>query len=423
MSSFEKKEKSMVDMFVTIEGEEWKKAVEKAFNKLSKNVTVDGFRKGQAPKNIIEKRISKAERYYQAVDDNANHWMRAAFEENDLTPISQPVLDIKEINEDKADLVYTFAVTPEVTIKDYDGLKYEVEDYSVKDEEIEKEIERLRESFAEMEIKEGKAESGDTVNIDYKGFKDDVAFEGGEASGHDLVLGSNSFIPGFEDQLIGTKAGDEVDVKLSFPEDYPHEDLKGAPVVFKVKVNEVKTKVLPEVNDDFAKDLNIKDVESLDELKTSTKNRLETQKKLQNEAKADEELLTQLIDKMEADIPDVMVEDEVQGQINQMASQIQAYGMDFNQYLQMMGKTLDDLKEDYKDNALKTVKTRLALQEIAKKENLSPSEEEINNEYQKIADQYQMKLEDVKQYISEDMIKYDVQSSKALDFVKEHAKK
>ena len=423
MSRFEKKEKSMVDLFVTIEGEEWKKAVDKAFDKLAKNVQVDGFRKGQAPKNIIEKRISKAERLYQAVDDNANDWMRKALEENELMPISQPVLDVKEVNDEKVDLVYTFAVTPEVTIKDYEGLDYKVEDYSVSDEDVDKEIDVMKERYAELEIVDGKAEKGDTVNIDYKGFKDDVAFEGGEASGHDLTLGSGSFIPGFEDQLIGTKAGDEKDVELSFPEDYPHEELKGAPVVFKVKVNEVKRKVYPEVNDDFAKDLNIKDVETLEDLKANTRNRLETIKKNQNENLADQALLEQLMEKMEADIPEVMIEDEINGQINQMAQQIQAYGMDFNQYLQMMGKTLDELKEDYKENAEKTVKTRLALQAVAKQENLNPSEEEINNEYQKIADQYQMKVEDIKQYISEDMIKYDVQSTKALEFVKEHAKK
>lgn len=423
MSSFEKKEKSMVDLFVTIEGEEWKKAVDKAFDKLAKNVQVDGFRKGQAPKNIIEKRISKAERLYTAVDENANDWMRKALEENELMPISQPVLDVKEVNDEKVDLVYTFAVTPEVTIKDYEGLDYKVEDYSVSDEDVDKEIDVMKERYAELEIVEGKAKKGDTVNIDYKGFKDDVAFEGGEASGHDLTLGSGSFIPGFEDQLVGTKAGDEKDVELSFPEDYPHEELKGAPVVFKVKVNEVKRKVYPEVNDDFAKDLNIKDVETLEDLKANTRNRLETIKKNQNENLADQALLEQLMEKMEADIPEVMIEDEINGQINQMAQQIQAYGMDFNQYLQMMGKTLDELKEDYKENAEKTVKTRLALQAVAKQENLNPSEEEINAEYQKIADQYQMKLEDVKQYISEDMIKYDVQSTKALEFVKEHAKK
>ena len=423
MSSFEKKEKSMVDMFVTVEGEQWKKAIDKAFNKLSKNVTIDGFRKGQAPKEIIEKRISKSERYYQAVDDNANDWMRKALEENDLNPISQPILDVKEVNDDKVDLVYTFAVTPETSIKDYKGLKYEVEDYSVSEEEVDKEINLMKERYAELEIVEGAAKDGDVVNIDYKGFKDDVAFEGGEASGHDLTLGSHSFIPGFEEQLVGTKAGDEKDVELSFPEDYPHEELKGAPVVFKVKVNEVKRKVYPEVNDDFAKDLNIKDVETLEDLKANTRNRLETIKKNQNENLADQALLEQLMEKMEADIPEVMIEDEINGQINQMAQQIQAYGMDFNQYLQMMGKTLDELKEDYKENAEKTVKTRLALQAVAKQENLNPSEEEINAEYQKIADQYQMKLEDVKQYISEDMIKYDVQSTKALEFVKEHAKK
>ena len=237
-----------------------------------------------------------------------------------------------------------------------------MEKVEVNDDEVNEEIDRLRNNYAEMEVKEDAADNGDTVNIDYKGFKDGEAFQGGEATNYDLVLGSNSFIPGFEDQLVGTKAGEEKDIDLTFPEDYHAEELKGAAVTFHVKVNEVKVKVLPELDDDFAKDLNMKDVESLDELKKNIQARIEDRKTKAAEADAENKLAEQLVDMVEADIPEVLVEDEIQGQINQLASQIQAYGMSLTQYLQMIGKDADSLKEDYKEGATKTVKMRLALQ-------------------------------------------------------------
>lgn len=423
MSNFELKEKSMVDLFVTVEGDEWKKAVEKAFDKLAKKVEIDGFRKGQAPKNLVEKRVSSVERFMEAVDENANEWMRTALDENDLKPISQPRLDIKDVNDTKVDLVYTFAVNPEVEVKDYKGLEYKVSETNASDDEINAEIDRMRNQYAEMEVKEDKAENGDTVNINYEGFKDDVPFNGGKADGYDLELGSKQFIPGFEDQLVGTKAGDEVEVNVTFPEEYHAEDLKGANAVFKVKVNEVKKKVVPDLDDDFAKDLNIKDVETVDDLKNTIKERIENSKKASAEQEADNALMEQLIDHITVELPDVLVEDEVNAQINQLASQIQAYGMQLPQYLQMMGKTVDDLKADYSENAEKTVKIRLALQKIAELEELKPTQEEIDKQLQDIADMYQMEFDQVKSMISSEMIEMDVANQKALTFLKDNAKK
>lgn len=423
MSNFELKEKSMVDLFVTVEGDEWKKAVEKAFDKLAKKVEIDGFRKGQAPKNLVEKRVSSVERFMEAVDENANEWMRTALDENDLKPISQPRLDIKDVNDTKVELVYTFAVNPEVEVKDYKGLEYKVSETNASDDEINAEIDRMRNQYAEMEVKEDKAENGDTVNINYEGFKDDVPFDGGKADGYDLELGSKQFIPGFEDQLVGTKAGDEVEVNVTFPEEYHAEDLKGANAVFKVKVNEVKKKVVPDLDDDFAKDLNIKDVETVDDLKNTIKERIENSKKASAEQEADNALMEQLIDHITVELPDVLVEDEVNAQINQLASQIQAYGMQLPQYLQMMGKTVDDLKADYSENAEKTVKIRLALQKIAELEELKPTQEEIDKQLQDIADMYQMEFDQVKSMISSEMIEMDVANQKALTFLKDNAKK
>ncbi|MBQ7994349.1 MAG: trigger factor, partial [Solobacterium sp.] len=217
MANWTLKEKSVGDMTVVIEGDEWKKAVTKAFNKLAKNLSVDGFRKGAAPRALAEKRISAGQRFIEAIDDHANEWMRAALAELGLTPISQPQLDIKDVNADKAELVYTFTVAPEAKLGDYKSLKYEVEDYTVADEEVDEEIGRMQKQYADNEIKEGAAEEGDTVNIDYEGLKDGVAFDGGTAAGYDLKLGSNSFIPGFEEQLIGVTAGEEKELNLTFP--------------------------------------------------------------------------------------------------------------------------------------------------------------------------------------------------------------
>ena len=423
MSNWTLKEKSTGDLEVTIEGEEWTKAVEKAFNKIAKNVTINGFRKGAAPKKLIEEKVSDAERRVQAIEDNANTWMRAALEENKLEPISQPQLDVKSADADKAVLVFTFAVQPEVKVADYKGLPYAVEDTSVSDDEFNAELNRMRETYADLQTKEGAAEKGDTVNIDYEGFKGDVAFDGGKAEGYNLELGSGSFIPGFEDQLIGAKAGEEKELNLKFPEDYHAEELKGADVVFKVKVNDVKTKVMPEIDDDFAKDVNIPNVETAEDLKKTVRERLENSKKSEAEQKADNALMDALAEKVEAEIPDVLVDEEVQNQVNQLAQQIQQYGMNLTQYLSMMGKKPEDLKADYHDNAEKTVKLRLALETIAKLEDLKPSDEDVAKEYDNIAKQYSMDVEKVKSMIDPELLKKDLCNQKAYDFVKDNAVK
>lgn len=423
MANWTLKEKSTGDLSVVIEGETWKKAVKKAFNKLVSNITLPGFRKGQAPKAMLEKRISENERYLEAVQDNANTWLREALEETQLTPISQPKLDIKTIEADKAEVVYTFAVQPEANVKEYKGLEYPLEEVSVSEKEIKSELDRMREQYAEMEIKKGKAVKGNTVNIDYEGFKDGIPFEGGKADGYDLVLGSGSFIPGFEEQLIGTKAGEEKEIELSFPEDYHAVDLAGAPVTFKVKVNEVKVKKLPEVNDDFAQDINAPGVENVEQLIKMIEDRLLNSKKKTANETAESALMDALVANTEVQLPDVMVEEEVQNQVNQLAQQIQQYGMSLDAYLKMIGQTQETLKKGYHDNAVKTVTLRLALEAVAKAENLTASEEEIEKEYSDIASQYNMEIDRVKSMISKNMLSKDVVNKKAYDFVKDNAKK
>ena len=423
MSTWTLKEKSTGDLEVTIEGDEWKKAVDKAFNKIARQVTINGFRKGQAPKALLERRISQGEREAQAIQDNANDWMRTALDENNLEPISQPELDVKEMSPEKTVLVYTFAVKPEVKLGNYKGFEVEEDDTTVTDDEFNAELDRMRETYADLQTKDGAAEKGDTVNIDYEGFKDGVAFEGGKAENYNLELGSGSFIPGFEDQLVGVKAGDEKELNLKFPEDYHADDLAGQDVVFKVKVNDVRTKVLPEIDDDFAADVNIPDVKTADDLKKTVRKRLEDNKKDAADRKVDNQLMDDLANCIEVDLPDVMVDDEVQNEINNLSAQVQQYGISLSQYLKMMGKTADDLKNDYRENAEKSVKVRLALEAIANAENLEPSDDDLEKEYKEIADQYGMDVDKVKSLVSRDLLKSDARNQKAYDFVKENTVK
>lgn len=423
MSTWTLKEKSMGDMNVTIEGKEWKDAQDKAFKKIASKAEISGFRKGHVPAAMLEKKISKAERQAQAVEDNANEWMREAFKELNLTPISQPQLDVKSMDDDKVELVYTFAVMPEVELGEYKGLKYELKQVKVTAKEVDEEIDRMRKQYADLETIDEAAKEGDTVKIDYEGFKDGVAFEGGKAEGYNLKLGSGSFIPGFEDQLIGAKAGEEKELNLTFPEDYHAEDLKGAAVVFKVKVLEVTREVLPELDDDFAKDTNIPDVETVDDLKKKVKERLSDSKKAQAESEADEKLFEQVANNAKIDIPDALIDEEANGQINQMAAQIQQYGISFSQYLQMMGKTVDDLKAEYRENAEKSVKLRLTLDKIAEVEKLEPTDDDVEEQYHELATQYGMEVDKIKPLISADMIKQDIKTQKAYQFVKDNAAK
>lgn len=423
MSTWTLKEKSTGDMEVVIEGEEWKKAVDKAFNRIAKNVTINGFRKGSAPKSLVEKQVSMGERQAAAIDENVNAWLKKGMEECNVEPISQPSVDVKEVSADKVVLVYTFQVMPEVTVTDYRGLSYEVAETAVTDEEVNAEIDRMRKNYADIEEKEGAAENGDIVNINYEGFKDDVPFDGGKADNYDLTLGSGSFIPGFEDQLVGVTAGETKDLHLTFPEDYHAEDLAGKEVVFKVTVNAVKKEVLPEVDDDFAKDVSIPNVETAEDLIKTVRERLESSKKQNAENEADNKLVEQIVEHTTVELPDALVDEETNNQIQQLANQISQYGMSLTQYLSMMGKKPEDLKEDYRENAVKTVTTRLALEKIAEAENIVPTDEDLDNEYDEIAKAYSMEVEKVKSLISSEMLKKDVANQKAFELVKENAEK
>ena len=421
MSEWTLKEHSLGELVVTVAGDEWKSACKKAFNKIAKNVTVPGFRKGSAPEKILRRYISKEQERYEAIENNANTWLLAALKENELEPVSRPSLDFRNMSDESVDLVFEFYVEPEVKLGEYKGLPYEVEAVEITDEDVNKELDRMRETYADMESIEGAAEEGDTVNIDYEGLRDGVAFDGGTAEGYDLRLGSGSFIPGFEDQLIGAKAGEEKELSLTFPEDYHSEELAGQEVVFKVKVNDVKRKVLPELDDDFAKDVNAPGVENVEDLRKVVKERLENGRKEQAERRADEELFKKLSEAAEIDLPHVMVEDEAMSMVRQFESQISQYGMQPSQYLKMLNQTEESLRDTYMEEAERNVRLRLILSAIAKNEQMEVSAEDVDAEINKLAEAYNMEADQVRHVVDEELLKKDILNQKASEFVKEHA--
>ena len=421
-TEWELKEKSTGTMTVTVDGEDWKKAVDKAFRKLGSKAEIKGFRKGQVPAKMLEKIIPERERWIEAVNDNANEWLRAGLDDKKLDPISRPMLDVKDMDADHVAVTYDFAVRPEVEMGEYKGLDYTVADSEVSDDELNAELDRMRKQYADMEVKDGEAADGDTVNINYEGFRDGVAFEGGKAENYNLTLGSHSFIPGFEEGLVGVKAGEDKELNLTFPEDYYHEDLRGASVVFKVHVNEVKHEVLPELDDDFAKDVNAPGVENVEDLKKLVKDRLASSKKSKAEDEAEEKLIDQLIAAEKVDLPEVMIDNEVEDMVSNRENYFKQQGLTLDMYLKYTGSDLDAFKKSLRPDAERTVRMRLALEKIAELEKLEPTDEDYEKEYKNIADAYQMDIDTVKKLIDKSYITEGLRSQLAMDFVKKNAK-
>ena len=421
-TEWELKEKSTGTMTVTVDGEEWKKAVDKAFRKLGSKAEIKGFRKGQVPAKMLEKIIPERERWIEAVNDNANEWLRAGLDDKKLEPISRPMLDVKDMDADHVAVTYDFAVRPEVEMGEYKGLDYTVADSEVSDDELNAELDRMRKQYADMEVKDGEAADGDTVNINYEGFRDGVAFEGGKAENYNLTLGSHSFIPGFEEGLVGVKAGEDKELNLTFPEDYYHEDLRGASVVFKVHVNEVKHEVLPELDDDFAKDVNAPGVENVEDLKKLVKDRLASSKKSKAEDEAEEKLIDQLIAAEKVDLPEVMIDNEVEDMVSNRENYFKQQGLTLEMYLKYTGSDLDAFKKSLRPDAERTVRMRLALEKIAELEKLEPTDEDYEKEYKNIADAYQMDIDTVKKLVDKSYITEGLRSQLAMDFVKKNAK-
>lgn len=419
MSEVKKIENAKVELTCTVDGDKWSSAIKKAFKKLSANLEVKGFRKGQVPESIVKKHITDEQVQFEAAQDVAQEALVEGIKENNLELIDRPELKIDSVNADACKLTFVCPVTPDVKLGDYKKLEYKVEEVSVSDGDVEAEIDKLKEQKAELEIKEdGTVEKGDITVIDFEGFKDGVAFEGGKGENYELTIGSGQFIPGFEDQLIGMKAEEEKEINVSFPEDYHVEDLKGKPVVFKVKLHEIKKKVLATIDDELVKDLKIKDVNTVDELKNYIKDNLLKNKKFEAENKATEELLNKLIEGSEIDIPEVMISREQEQLVNDYSQRFMSQGITLDQFMKITGQTLDQMKEGFKPEAIKRIKTTLCLGELSKIEKLEPTAEDIAKQYEDMAKQYNMQVDDVKKYVTDDQIKSDLKLEKALDFLR-----
>lgn len=422
MSTVEKVEKNVVSFEFSVSAEEFEKAVEKAYRKNVGKINVQGFRKGKAPRQIIERYYGKEIFYEDAINIVLPAAYDKAIEENSISPVDQPEIDIKgEISKENG-VTFTAKVTvkPEFEMGTYKGIQATKVTHRTLKKDVDAEIEKLRERNARIVPVEDRAVlKDDIVNIDFEGFTDGVAFEGGKGENYDLTIGSNQFIPGFEDQLIGANTGDEVEVNVTFPEEYHAEELKGKPAVFKVKINGIKVKELPELDDEFAKD--VSEFDTLEELQKDTKEKLATANKERAAHETEENVINAVSAATEIDIPDAMVETQIQNMIRDFDMQMRYQGMDLNQYMQYTGTTMEMLKDQFREEAQKRVKTSLILEKVCELEGIQASDAEVEKEYEKTAESSGMKVEDVKKYISEDDIQDRIKAQKTIDFLVSNA--
>ena len=420
MSEIKKVENAKVEITSVVDGEKWAEAYNKAFNKLAAKTSVDGFRKGKAPKNILKKVINPQSVCYEAVDEIAQSVLEEAIKEHSVELIDRPELNLGTVNETSCTFIFTCPVPPDVELGDYKNLGYHVEEVSVTDGDVEAELDKLKEQKAELEIKEeGELENGDISVIDYEGFKDGVPFEGGKGENFELTIGSGQFIPGFEEQLIGMKTEEEKEINVTFPENYHVEELKGQPVIFKVKLHEIKKKVLPELDEELIKDLKIENVNTLDELKEYYRANLLKSRKDWAENKALDEAINKLVEEATVEIPEVMINSMCDNMINEYGQQFMAQGLSMEQFRSMFGENVDGLRNAFRPEAEKRVKTNLCLNKLAELENLNVGAEDLEKYYSDLAETYSMPVEDVKKYIPESNAKEDLKVRKALDFIRQ----
>ncbi|MEH7725662.1 trigger factor [Bacillus altitudinis] len=419
---WEKQEGNEGVLTVEVDAETFNKALDDAFKKVVKQVSIPGFRKGKVPRGLFEQRFGVESLYQDALDILLPVEYPKAIDEAGIEPVDRPEIDVEKIEKGES-LIFTAKVTvkPEVKLGDYKGLNVEKDDTSVSDEDVQEELKAMQNRQAELVVKEeGAIENGDTVVLDFEGFVDGEAFEGGKAENYSLEVGSGSFIPGFEEQLVGLEAGAEKDVEVTFPEEYHAEDLAGKPAVFKVKIHEIKAKELPELDDEFAKDVD-EEVETIAELTEKTKKRLEEAKENEAEGKLREELVAKASENAEVDVPQAMVDTELDRMMKEFEQRLQMQGMNLELYFQFSGQDEDALKEQMKEDAAKRVKSNLTLEAIAAAEDLQVSDEEVEEELSKMAEAYNMPVENIKQAIgSTEAMKEDLKVRKAIDFLVEN---
>lgn len=423
-----KKEKNIVSIEFTVSREEFDKAIDKAYLKLRNSITIQGFRKGKAPKHMIEKKYGKNVFYDDAVDIALYDAYPEVIKELDLNPINRPQIDVKEIEDDK-DLVFTaeIEVMPEVELGQYKGIEIEKVEYNVTDEDVDNEIKKIQDQNSRMiEVTDRAVKDGDTLTIDYAGFTGDVQFEGGTAQNQTLVIGSKTFIPGFEDQLIGKNIGEEVEVNVTFPEEYHSEDLKGKDATFKVTIHEIKGKEMPVLDDEFAKD--VSEFDTLEELKADTRKNLEEKAKEKEKVESNNKVIEKIVNDSNVEVPEVLVEREIDYQAKNYEQQFRMQGFAGKEVEDLINNLVKQYKDNYKDQAVFNVKTDMVMNAIIEKENITVTDEELTEELKKLAEAYKIEedkfegfkesmLSSSKQYIEE-----SIQKRKVVDLIVEETK-
>ena len=419
-STWQLNEKSKGELKTTINGEIWTNAQDKAFKKLAKKVNLPGFRKGQAPLNMIKKHVGKQNILMEAIDEVAGEALMNGVKEHELQMIARPELGVETIDENEVVLTFGITVKPVVTLGDYKNLDIKKEKVKVTAKEVDEEVKKLQDKFAELVVRDEKEaiKNGDTAVIDFEGFKDEVPFEGGKGEKYPLEIGSGSFIPGFEEQLVGMKTNESKDINVTFPEEYQAAELAGQPVVFKVTVHEVKSKELPALDDELIKQAEIADVETVDAYKEYTKKQITEHKTNQAEEKYTNDILSKICETSKVEIPQVMIDEETDRLVNDFAQRLQSQGFGLDQFKQITGQTDEMIRAELGKDAAQKVNVRLVLEAIAAKEGLEVSADEIAAEYTKLAESYHMEVEKIKELVNEDAISYDLEIRKAIDLIK-----
>ena len=422
LKNTEKQEHSVVALTIEITKAEFEAAKDKAFKKTGKNITVPGFRKGKAPRKMIEKLYGEGVFFEEAFNIIYPDAMEMAVEKSGIKPVGRADVDLGDPAEEGGlTIIAKVPVEPEVELGEYKGIEVEKETVKVLQADVKAELNRMAQRNARTETVERKAKKNDTVDIDFEGFVDGVPFEGGKAEHHELTLGSGAFIPGFEDQLIGCKAGDEKDVVVTFPEEYHAKELAGKEATFKCKVHKVEETILPEIDDEFAKDVS-DTCETLDDLKKEITERLKAERQEAADNAFEEKVRDAVIDGMKADIPAAMIDSQVDTIVQDFGYRLQMQGMGLEQYLKMTGTEMGAFRAMFQSQAERQVKTRLALQKVVELEGITVSDTELEEEYAKMAEQYKMEVEKVKAIVSKEALEGDLKISNALEFIKKNAK-
>lgn len=420
-ATFEKKGPVTGQIEFTIERATIEEGLDRAFKKIRGRLNVPGFRKGKVPRKLFNKMYGEEALYEDALNDllpRAYQKALAELEDEDFELVGEPSIDIKSMEKDADwEIIAEVPLKPEVTLGDYKNIEVTKQDRTVTDEDVAGELESRRQRAVELALKDDAAEEGDTVVIDFEGYKDGEKFDGGSAENHSLELGSGQFIPGFEDQLIGAKSGDEKDVEVTFPEEYGAEELAGQDVVFKVVVHEVKERRVPELDDEFAKDVD-DEVETLDELKDKIRQQLEKSKDRAATEATDDEAIQKAVENAEVpEIPEAMIDEEVDRQFNLFINNLQQQGISKDQYMSMIGTSEQELRDQFRNEADFNVKTNLVLEAIAKAENIDVTTEDIDAEIKDLAEQYGMEEDRVRGILSEDLLKHDISLKKSIDLI------